>query len=51
LENYWFWVFGGKIIFGNKSQNQRTAGSGHFKNLKELTVFVKERTNKELVVV
>jgi hypothetical protein len=30
-----------------ENQNQRTAGSGYFKNCKELTVFLKEQVTNQ----
>jgi hypothetical protein len=37
------------MVFRKKFQNQRIAGSGHFRNLEELAVFMKELVVRKVV--
>jgi hypothetical protein len=53
-ENFWFWLFQkhqrtAGSVFQENIQNQRTAATGHFRNLEELAVFVKESVVRKVV--
>jgi hypothetical protein len=53
-EIFWFWLFQrhqrtAGSVFQEKIQNQRVAGSGHFRILEELAVFMKELVVRKVV--